>query len=84
MERNNCATVPCDRYSLAMKNGQRVGHVPKIAQNLFLRPQWQRVSTPAAEMSMSMVVTKVHSPFPHGWLLMYCYSNVFEPKRFAV
>ena len=60
LERNNCAIVPRDRYSLAVeKNGQRVSHVPKIAQNLFLRPQRLRVSTPAAEMSMSMVVTDV-------------------------
>ena len=47
-------------YLLAMKkNGQRVGYVPKKAQNLFLRPQRRRVSTPAAEMAMSMVVTDI-------------------------
>ena len=41
------------------KNGQRVGHVPKIAQNLLLRPQLWRVSTPAVEMSMFTAVTDV-------------------------
>jgi hypothetical protein len=53
------------------KSDQRVGHVPKIAQNLFLRPQWRRISIPAAKMSMPC-------PFPRKWALMY--SNVFEPK----
>ena len=52
--------IPHDRCSLATKkNDQREVHIPKIAQNLFLRPQRRRVSTPAAEMSMSMVVTNV-------------------------
>ena len=55
----NCAIVPRDRYLLAMKNNQKVGHVPKIAQNLFLTPQRRRVSTPAVEMSMSMFVSDV-------------------------
>ena len=67
------------------KNDQRVGHVPMIAENLFLRPCTAVKRKYSSRDNVYVYgCDRVHCPYLRGWSLMYWYSNVFEPKRFTV